>query len=108
MREVISKVHEIRREWQETRSKMYLACQKINELEEELAQTRSSKRTLQRELTTLEVKEKELLGEIKSCGPAKAIKVEKAISACVKESFSHLTQGEKEELVKSILGDLLK
>ena len=108
MSEVMSKVHNIRREWQETRSKMYLACQKINELEEELAQSRALKRTLQRELTTLEVKEKELLGEIKSCGPAKAIKVEKVISTCVKESFSHLTQGEKEELVKSILGDLLK
>ena len=108
MSDTMSKVHEIRREWQETRSKMFLTCQKINELEEELAQTRASKRSLQRKLTSLEVKEKELLGEVKYCGPSKSAKVEKAISACVKESFSHLTQGEKEELVKSLLGDLLK
>ena len=108
MSDTMSKVHEIRREWQQVRSKMYLTCQKINELEEELAQTRASKRTLQRELTSLEVKEKELLGEVMHCGPSKTAKVEKAISTCVKESFSHLTQGEKEELVKSLLGDLLK
>ena len=108
MSDTMSKVHEIRREWQQVRSRMYLTCQKINELEEELAQARASKRTLQRELTSLEVEEKELLGEIKYCGPAKAIKVKMAISACVKESFSHLTKEEKEELVKSLLGDLLK
>ena len=108
MSDTMSKVHEIRREWQQVRSKMYLTCQKINELEEELAQTRASKRTLQRELTSLEVKEKELLGEVKYCGPSKTVKVEKAISTCVKESLSHLTQGEREELVKSLLGDLLK
>lgn len=108
MSEIMSKVHEIRREWQQVRSKIYLTCQKINELEEELAQARASKRIFQRELTSLEVKEKELLGEIKCCGPSKSTKVEKAISTCVKESFSHLTQSEKEELVKSLLGDLLK
>ena len=108
MSDTMSKVHEIRREWQQVRSKMYLTCQKINELEEELAQTRASKRSLQRELTSLEVKEKELLGEVKYCGPSKVTKVKKAISACVKESFSYLTQEEKDELVKSLLGDLLK
>ena len=107
----MSKVHEIRREWQTQRSKMYLVCQKINELEEELAQARASKRALQRELTSLEVQEKELLGEVKHCGSAKAtskIKLSKVVTSSVKESFSHLTQGEKEELVKSLLGDLLK
>ena len=108
MSDTLSKVHEIRREWQQVRSEMYLTCQKINELEEALAQARASKRTFQRKLTFLEVKEKELLGEVKYCDPAKATKVKKAISACVKESFSYLTQGEKEELVKSLLGDLLK
>ncbi len=108
MSEVMSKVHRIRYEWQIQRSKMYLVCQKINELEEELAQARASKRILQRELTSLEIKEKELLGKVKYCGPAKSIKVEKAISACVKESFSHLIQEKREELVKSLLGDLLK
>ena len=108
MSDTMSKVHEIRREWQQVRSKMYLTCQKINELEEELAQARASKRSLQRELTSFEVKEKELLGEVKCCGPSKAAKVEKAISAAVKESFSHLTKEGKEELVKSLLGDLLK
>ena len=102
MSEVMSKVHDIRKKWQTQRSRMYLTCQKINELEEELAQAKASKRTLQRELTSLEIKEKELLGEVKYCGPAKATKVEKAISTCVKESFSHLSQNEKEELVKSL------
>ena len=106
MSDTMSKVHEIRREWQTQRSKMYLVCQKINELEEELAQARASKRALQRELTSLEVMEKELLGEVKHCGSAKA--TSKVVTSSVKESFSHLTQGEKEELVKSLLGDLLK
>ena len=108
MSDTMSKVHEIRRKWQQLRSEMYLTCQKINELEEALAQAKASKRTFQRELTSLEIKEKELLGEVKYCGPAKAIKVEKVISECVKESFSNLTRREKEELVKSLLGDLLK
>ena len=111
MSDTMSKVHEIRREWQTQRSKMYLVCQKINELEEELAQAKASKRAIQRELTSLEVQEKELLSEVKYLGPAKAaskMKLAKAVTSSVKESFSHLTQGEKEELVKSLLGDLLK
>ena len=101
-------ITEIRIKWATIREAMCTTCAQINQLEDELASARSVKRNLQRELTELEVREKELLGEVKYCGPAKVTKVKKAISACVKESFSHLTQGEKEELVKSLLGDLLK
>ena len=101
-------ITEVRIKWATTREAMRTTCDQINQLEDELASARSVKRNLQRELTELEVREKELLGEIKYCGPSKTAKVEKAISTCVKESFSNLTQREKEELVKSLLGDLLK
>ena len=102
----LSTVHEIRKEWQTTRSKMFLTCQKINELEQELAQARADKRAIQHHLISLETREKELLGEVKQCGFAHdtlKIKIRKAVSSSIKESLSSLSKSEKEELVKSLL-----
>lgn len=110
MSDTMTKVHQIRKQWQTTRSQIFITCQKINELEEELAQARSSKRLYQRELIKLETSEKELLGEVKQCGFAHdtlKIKVRKAVSSSIKESLSSLSQSEKEELVKSLLEGLV-
>lgn len=107
----LDQVHSIRKEWQTLRSQMYLTCQKINELEEELAQARSTKRSVQQSLISLEVQEKELLGQIQYCGKAKdatKIKVKKALSASITEAFMQLPKEEKDSLVASLLEGILK
>lgn len=102
-------ITDVRIQWAATREAMRDTCTHINQLEDELASARSTKRNLQRELTELEVREKELLGQIKFCGSsteARKQRVTKALSSSIKESFSSLSDDEKREMVKEILGDL--
>jgi len=106
----LNKIHEIRKAWQTNRSSMYLTCQKINELEEQLAQSRAHKRQLQQNLTTLEIEEKSILGEIKTCKPAKTVfksDLEKAITKFVNTAFFNLTKEGKAEMVKNLLDKAL-
>lgn len=100
----------LRVEWAQLRSQLHLACQKINSLEEELAQTRSKKRDLQFRLTQLEVREKEILGEVKYCGRAEVArktKVASVVASSVKEAFSQMSDKEKADLVNSLLEGLI-
>lgn len=102
-------ITQVRIQWATTREAMRTTCAHINQLEDELASARSTKRNLQRELTELEVKEKELLGQIKYCGSsieARKSKVAKSVTSSVKEAFSGLSDEAKAELVKEILGGL--
>lgn len=102
-------ITEVRIKWATTREAMRTTCAHINQLEDELASAKSTKRNLQRELTELEIKEKELLGQIKYCGSsieARKSKITRVISSSVKEAFSSLSDEDKAELVKEILGDL--
>ena len=102
-------ITQVRIRWATTREAMRTTCAHINQLEDELASARSTKRNLQRELTELEVKEKELLGQIKFCGSsieARKSKVAKSVTSSVKEAFSGLSEEAKAELVKEILGGL--
>jgi len=106
----LTQVHNIRKEWSTVRSRMFLTCQKINELEEELSQTRALKRKLQQELISMEVSEKELLSQIQHIGKAKdtiKLKVGKAISASITEAFSVLSEEDKKSLVNSLLEEIL-
>lgn len=108
--ETLSKIHEIRKAWATARSAMYLTCQKINELEEQLAQARAYKRQLQQNLTTLEIEEKSILGEIKTCKPTKTIfktDLEKAITKFVNTAFFNLTKDGKAKMVKNLLNKAL-
>lgn len=107
----LSKIHEIRKAWQTARSEMFLTCQKINELEESLAQARADKRMLQQKLTTLEVDEKLILGEIKPCKPAKTVfktDLEKAITKFVRVAFFNLSKEDKASMVEKLLNDAMK
>jgi predicted nucleic acid-binding Zn-ribbon protein len=102
-------ITEVRIRWATTREAMRTTCIHINQLEDELASARSTKRNLQRELTELEIREKELLGQIKYCGSsveARKSKVAKSVTSSVKEAFSGLSDEAKAELVKEILGGL--
>lgn len=102
-------ITEVRIRWATTREAMRTTCTHINQLEDELASARSTKRNLQRKLTELEIREKELLGQIKYCGSsieARKSKVAKSVISSVKEAFSGLSDEAKAELVKEILGGL--
>lgn len=102
-------ITQVRIKWATTRESMRTTCDHINRLEDELASARSTKRNLQRELTELEIKEKELMGQIKYCGSsieARKSKVAKSVTSSVKEAFSGLSDEAKAELVKEILGGL--
>ena len=102
-------ITEVRIRWATTREAMRTTCDHINQLEDELASAKSTKRNLQRELTELEIREKELLGQIKYCGSsveARKSKVAKSVTSSVKEAFSGLSDEAKAELVKEILGGL--
>lgn len=102
-------ITEVRIRWATTREAMSTTCAHINQLEDELASARSTKRNLQRELTELEVREKELMGQIKYCGSsieARKAKASKVVASSIKESFSSLSDDEKREMVREILGDL--
>lgn len=109
--DILSKIHEIRKAWTTARSRMFLTCQKINELEESLAQARASKRNLQQILTTLEVEEKLILGEIKDVKPAKTVfktDLEKAITNFVKVAFFDLPKEAKATMVRELLEKAIK
>jgi hypothetical protein len=100
----------LRVEWAQVRSQLHLTCQRINCIEEELAQARSLKRDLQFKLTQLEVREKEILGEVKYLGRAESsrkTKVTQAISNSVKEAFANMSDTDKAALVNSLLEGLL-
>ena len=100
----------LRVEWAQLRSQLHLTCQKINSIEEELAQTRFKKRDLQVKLTQLEIREKEILGQIKYCGRAEVArktKVATVVTSSVKEAFSQMSDKEKADLVNSLLEGLL-
>lgn len=100
----------IRKEWATIRSQLHLTHQKINCIEEELAQARSSKRDLQFKLTQLEIREKEILGEIKYLGRAESarkIKIVKAVSNSIKEAFDSMSDQDKATLVNSLLEGLI-
>lgn len=100
----------LRVEWSQLRSQLHLTCQRINCVEEELAQARSLKRDLQFKLTQLEVREKEILGEVKYLGRAESArksKVTQVISSSVKEAFAGMSDQEKAALVNSLLEGLL-
>lgn len=102
-------ITEVRIRWATAREAMRNTCTHINQLEDELASAKSTKRNLQRELTELEVREKELLGQIKFCGSsieARKTKVAKSVTSSVKEAFTGLSDEAKAELVKEILGGL--
>lgn len=102
----LATIHEIRKAWQTNRSAMYITCQKINELEEQLAQARAHKRQIQQNLTTLEIEEKSILGEIKTYKPAKTIfktNLEKAITTFVNKTFSQLSKPEKATMIETML-----
>lgn len=102
-------ITEVRIQWAATREAMRGTCAHINQLEDELASARSTKRNLQRELTELEIREKELMGQIKYCGSsieARKAKASKVVASSVREAFSGLSDEAKAELVKEILGGL--
>lgn len=100
----------LRVEWAQVRSQLHLTCQRINCIEEELAQARSLKRDIQFRLTKIEVREKEILGEVKYLGRAESArktKLQTTISASVKEAFSNMSDQDKAALVNSLLEGLL-
>lgn len=100
----------LRVEWAQVRSQLHLTCQRINCIEEELAQARATKRDLQFKLTKLEVREKEILGEVKYCGRAEVArktKVATVVASSVKEAFAQMSDKEKADLVNSLLEGLL-
>lgn len=100
----------LRIEWAQLRSQLHLTCQKINYLEEDLAQSRSKKRDLQFKLTALELREKEILGEVKYLGRAETsrkTKLTTALSNSVKEAFASMSDKEKADLVNSLLEGLI-
>ena len=102
-------IAEVRIRWATAREAMRGTCAHINQLEDELASARSTKRNLQRELTELEIREKELMGQIKYYGTsveARKAKASKVVASSVKEAFSGLSDEAKAELVKEILGGL--
>lgn len=109
--ESLSKIHEIRKSWQTTRTQMFLTCQKINEIEESLSQAKAAKRLLQQKITELEVLEKELIGNIKPIKPTKTVfktSLEKAITSFVKNAFGHLSKEEKTTMIQNLLKEAIK
>ena len=102
-------ITEVRIRWATAREAMRGTCAHINQLEDELASVRSTKRNLQRELTELEIREKGLMGQIKYYGTsveARKAKASKVVASSVGEAFSGLSDEAKAELVKEILGGL--
>ena len=108
--EDLNKLHEIRKTWKAVKTKMVFTHQKIREMEDLLTQAKADKRRLQQELISLEIEEKYLLGEVKTCKPPKTVfktDLEKAITKFVKITYFYLSKEDKDAMVKKILADVM-
>ncbi len=107
--EILAKTHEIRKDWQTIKSRIYLEHQKIQELEQQLKNSRNNKKLFQQELTRLEIKEKELLGKVKDIKSTKKVfktDLEKAITTFVNKAFSQLSKPKKDLMIKTMLKEI--